>query len=401
MSAFAQAGAIIGRYRVEQVLGRGGMGIVVGAVHVELGQRVALKVLKDECAADPEIVERLLREARATAALKTDHVVRVIDVARLPNNVPYIVMEYLEGRDAAALLASGPLPIEEAVGIVAQACEGLAEAHAAGIVHRDVKPQNLFISRQNDGHAHVKILDFGIARDVRGGSTLTQTATVIGSPPYMAPEQMIAAPVDARTDVWSIGATLYELLTGQVPFPGATMPEIYARIVAGPARAPIELRADLPQALSDVVMRCLSRNSRERPSDAAALAKELAPFAPAAIAMSALRLAPIAWGTTKRAPAISTRSARPAIAIGSVAVAIALSAYFWPRSRAQTVVRVPPPIVSSVQTASAFAPGVPVESLPQPSVAPPRPLQKISPRAHPSTSAAPSASVDPYSTRTW
>src|SRR5260221_1401174 len=176
MSAHVFPGAVIGgRYRVEHVLGRGGMGVVVGATHLELGHRVALKVLKDEHAQDAEVVERLLREARAVAQLKSDHVARVLDVGRMKSGVPYIVMEYLEGRDAGALLAMGPLPVSDAVGIIAQACEALAEAHAAGIIHRDIKPANLFVTRKEPPRTslaeisnpalervHVKVLDFGI-----------------------------------------------------------------------------------------------------------------------------------------------------------------------------------------------------------------------------------------------
>lgn len=181
-------------------------------------------------------------------------------------------------------------------------------AHAAGIVHRDVKPQNLFVTSTSDGTAHVKVLDFGIARHTRAASKLTQTATVIGSPPYMAPEQMLANEVDARTDVWSLGATLYEFLTGKPPFPGATMPEIYARIVQGPAESPLLSRAEISVPLADIVMRCLSRNPEDRFDGAVALGRELAPFAPSAIAMSLQRLAPIAWETTTKQPSVTRKT---------------------------------------------------------------------------------------------
>lgn len=312
------------------------MGYVLAARHVELGQRVALKMLREEREADEEVVERFLREARAAAQLGSEHVAHVSDVGRLPSGAPFFVMEYLEGCDAAALLAAGTISVPDAVGLVAQACDGLAEAHRVGIVHRDVKPQNLFVTRRTDGSPCVKVLDFGIARHQVGYGKLTQTATVIGSPPYMSPEQMTGAPVDARSDVWSLGATLYELLVGRCPFPGGSLAETYARILQGPPDDLATLRSEVPEGLANVIARCLSRAPAERYPDAAALADALAPYAPTALIASpelAERVGQIGATTSVIALPAPSRSPWPLLvaAAGIAIVAIAVSGFMFAR----------------------------------------------------------------------
>ncbi len=186
---FAPGTLLAGKYRVDRVLGQGGMGVVVAATHVYLGQRVALKFLLPQFLDNQTTVERFLREARASAALRGEHVCRVSDVGTLETGSPYIVMELLDGSDLATILTShGPVPVELASHYVLQACVGLAEAHGLGIVHRDLKPANLFVTRRPDGTPLVKVLDFGIAKAQHDGSfDLTQTATVMGSPGYMSP----------------------------------------------------------------------------------------------------------------------------------------------------------------------------------------------------------------------
>src|SRR5262245_41329189 len=217
------------KYRVERVLGRGGMGVVVAATHVELDQRVALKFLLPEAMESVEVVERFAREARAAVKIESEHVARVIDVGKLENGLPYMVMEYLNGRDLAALLDEQiKLSIDDALEYTLQACEAIAQAHALGIIHRDLKPANLFVTNRADGTTSIKVLDFGISKVSLAGSSpaemnLTQTAAIMGSPTYMSPEQMRASrDVDPRADIWALGVIMYELLAGQPPFMGST-----------------------------------------------------------------------------------------------------------------------------------------------------------------------------------
>ena len=276
-----KVGTVIGgKYRVESVLGQGGAGIVVAAVHRELRQHVAIKLLHND--ADAEHKERFLREARAAVRLHGEHVARVTDVGRLPRGAPYLVMEMLHGEDLGKLVERGRLPVAQAVDFVLQACEGLAEAHAHGIVHRDVKPRNLFLARRPNGQSVVKILDFGIAKAqtvTPGAAKLTLTATVMGTPHYMSPEQARdSREVDARADVWSLGVCLYELLAGMVPFDGPSVAEIFARILTASPMPLTELRSDLPEELWNVVERSLAKDPGDRPHDVAELAAALEPF---------------------------------------------------------------------------------------------------------------------------
>jgi serine/threonine protein kinase len=275
---------IDGKYRVERVLGEGGMGVVVAARHEHLGEQFALKILGEN--ADPVREKRFLREARAAATLKSEHVARVFDVGKLPGGRPYMVMELLEGRDLDAVVTSeGAQPVALAVTYLLQAMSALAEAHALGMVHRDLKPGNLFLTRRRNGAPLVKLLDFGISKDGWGGSgrisTLTSTGAILGSPSFMAPEQLVSSrDVDARADIWSLGASLFELCTGELPFMGNALAEIYAAILRLPPRDMRALRPDLPAELARVVERCLEKDAEERYESVAELALALAPFAP-------------------------------------------------------------------------------------------------------------------------
>jgi len=271
-----QPGAIVGgKFQIERVLGAGGMGVVAVAMHLQLDQRVALKVLHEQAAANPETVHRFLREARAAARLRSEHICKVTDVAQLDNGAPYIVMELLEGGDLASVLTRGPLPPATAVDYVLQACVGLAEAHSLGIVHRDLKPANLFVTRRLDGSALVKILDFGIAKTQAGAvSGLTQTSMVMGTPGYMAPEQLRSTKdADARADVWALGVILYQALSGRLPFPANSITEFAVKTAMEPPD-PI----DLAPELRAVVLRCLEKEPAGRYPDVASLAQALAPF---------------------------------------------------------------------------------------------------------------------------
>jgi serine/threonine-protein kinase len=269
------------KYRIERIIGRGAMGVVVAARHVQLDQLVALKLVSG--ASDPSTVERFLREARAAARLRSHHVARVLDVAMLPDGSPYIVMEYLEGADLRQVLErDGTLSVETACDYIAQACEAVAEAHALGIVHRDIKPDNLYLTTHFTVEGFVKVLDFGISKLMTAQeSALTQTRTFVGSPLYMAPEQLRSArEADARSDVWALGVVLFELLTRRYPFEADSLPDLCMKVTREPARSILELRDDLPEALVGVIERCLEKEPAARYANAAELATALAPYVP-------------------------------------------------------------------------------------------------------------------------
>jgi serine/threonine-protein kinase len=305
------------KYRVERVLGQGGMGVVVAATHEQLGQKVALKFLLPEAASGGEAVARFLREAKATVRLKSEHVARVLDVGTLPTGSPYIVMEYLDGRDLHAVIKEmGQLPLDLTIEYLMQTCEALAEAHLHGIVHRDLKPANLFLTTLPDGGPCIKVLDFGISKITADADApaMTRTSAVLGTPYYMSPEQLRSSrAVDARADLWSLGVILYELLTGQPAFPGETLPELCAAILTDPVRPLSELRPDLPAALDAVAARCLEKDPNARYQDIAQLAGALAPFHPGGAALAS-RIARISQRESRSNPAMSIRLSDPAAA---------------------------------------------------------------------------------------
>lgn len=266
---------IAGKYEVEAVIGSGGMGTVLRARHCELNQRVALKIVGDE-EPDGSTVARFLREARAAARLKGEHIVRIYDVDRDDAGRPFMVMELLEGSNLSERLAErGPLGVKAAIAYLKQACDAVAEAHGLGIVHRDLKPSNLFVALQPEGPELIKVLDFGISKFLKDDSvdgTLTDTRSVMGSPHYMSPEQVRDAKhVDERTDIWALGAILHELLTGKPAFEGDTLPSICAKIVTDSPRSVREIRSEVPKAVSDLVARCLNKDPDERFQSAAEL----------------------------------------------------------------------------------------------------------------------------------
>ncbi|HSQ64327.1 MAG TPA: serine/threonine-protein kinase, partial [Polyangiaceae bacterium] len=257
---------VAGKYRIERPLGSGGMGVVVCATHLQLNQLVALKFLVDS-ALDAHVAgERFLREARATFRLRSEHTVRAMDVGTLSNGQPFIVMELLEGMDFKQLVAErGPLPPQEAVLYLLQVCSALQEAHAVGIIHRDLKARNLFLTRRVDGAPCVKVLDFGISKLGEDEAPLTLPDVGMGSPRYMAPEQWSsAATVDARADIYAAGAVLYELLTGQLPLGGMALAEVIKRLRAGAIPSPKDIRPELPDALCRALMKALRPHPEER-----------------------------------------------------------------------------------------------------------------------------------------
>jgi eukaryotic-like serine/threonine-protein kinase len=273
-----QPGDVIdGKYRVEAQLGEGGMGTVIAATHLHLENTVAIKVLKLEATKHKEAALRFKREAKAASRLRSEHVVKVSDVGQMPNGAAYMVMEMLYGEDVATQLKRGPLPIATAVDYIIQACEGLAEAHGLGMIHRDVKPANLFVTRRPNGAPLVKLVDFGIATAGYGevDHKLTTTQSVMGSPTYMSPEQLRAArDVDARSDIWSLGVTLYEMLCARQPFEGPTLTALTLKIV-GDAHPRIP---GAPPELHMVLDRCLAKDREARFANVGELAQALAPF---------------------------------------------------------------------------------------------------------------------------
>ena len=280
-----QIGALVaGKYRVERVLGHGGMGVVVAARHVVLDQRVALKLLLPAAVGSGHRRERFLREARAAAKLESDHVVGVSDIGELDNGGLFIVMEYLEGSDLSELVAArGPLPVGEAVDHVLEALEGIGDAHARGIVHRDLKPANLFLARRGDGSTSLKVLDFGIAKSTDDESArrdlTTSSVSFMGSPAYMSPEQIRSArDVDARAALWAMGVVLHEVLTGTRPFTADSAGAVFAKILEREPLAPCGVRPDLPADLEAIILRCLRKDPGERFQTASDLAAALAPF---------------------------------------------------------------------------------------------------------------------------
>jgi serine/threonine-protein kinase len=274
---------LAGKYLVERILGAGGMGVVVAAKHLQLGERVALKFLLPDALKHPEVTARFEQEGQTAAKVRSEHVARIHDVGTLENGAPFIVMEYLEGKDLAALLDErGPIPLEDATLYLLQICEALAEAHSLGIVHRDLKPGNLILTKKRDGSPALKLIDFGISKLMTPAvdRQMTQPAMMMGSPLYMAPEQMASArDVDHRTDIWSLGAIYYQLLTGKPPYDGKSVAQVYDLILAGPP--PLRAsRPNLPDGVDAIIRRCLRKDPAQRFDNVAELAAALVPFGP-------------------------------------------------------------------------------------------------------------------------
>jgi serine/threonine-protein kinase len=411
----ARGELVDGKYRVEGLLGEGGMGVVVAARHETLGHEVAIKVLHPHVATAGESVARFVREARTVATLRSEHVARVVDVGKLPSGAPFMVMERLVGEDlGAALEARGPLAVEDAVEDVLQATDALLEAHAAGIVHRDLKPSNLFIlTRRPTGAPLVKILDFGISKvetapDVAHAGKLTSTGAVMGSPVYMSPEQIRSAKnVDARSDIGSLGVILHELVTGRHPFEAQSLSGILAAISADPPIPMSAHRPDAPRALEALVLRCVEKDPQRRPQDVGAFAAELRHAALAPPDSQAVIVAPasrhavaamhagadtIAGPTSLRGVEATTEPAAPAeapprsrravvaLAAGAVLAVVAVGGLVAARSAPPGEARSP---------AASSTPAVIVDDRPAPSVAP------AGPTVTPVASAAEPAAAEP------
>jgi serine/threonine-protein kinase len=271
------------KYRVERMIGAGGMGVVAEATHLGLGRRVAIKFMRAESRSNPEGAVRFLREARACANLSSEHVVRVFDNGMSKRGDPYLVMELLRGEDLAELLKrENKVDPARAARWVVEACDAIGEAHHLGIVHRDLKPANLFLAEGKAGEKKIKVLDFGISKLIGEGSFggLTSQSALLGSPRYMSPEQTrSSARADARTDIWALGVVLFELMTGTTPFDAENAVGLAAAIMTQPAPRLRERRPDAPPALEKIVARCLEKNPEARFESIEALAAVLSAFA--------------------------------------------------------------------------------------------------------------------------
>lgn len=293
-----------GRYRIERRLGGGGMGVVWAAKHVHLNTRVAIKFPQPEILQNPDAVRRFIREARAAANIKSEHVARVLDVAVPSNGIPYQVIEYLEGSDLRAQLRQkGRLEVAQAVDFILQTCEAIAEAHTIGIVHRDLKPENLFCTPGNDGQPFIKVLDFGISKvlqdsalnDGTGDTAVTRVGALMGSPLYMSPEHLHSArEVDARTDIWSLGVILFELLSGRVPFTGDTLPELTINIATQLTPCVRDRQPAVSPQLDAIIGRCLQKRREQRYEDVVSFAQALSPFASGTNLHHFVRTVPVA-----------------------------------------------------------------------------------------------------------
>lgn len=268
---------LLGKYRVESTLGFGGMGLVLRAHNLALDEPVAIKLLREDVQLDPDNITRFLREAQNAVRLKSEHVARVRDVGVFEDGRPYMVMELLDGLDLGKLLVEeDKVERSRAVDLMLQTCDAIAEAHSLGIIHRDIKPTNLFITRRRDGSELLKVLDFGIAKaNAHVEMSLTQTSSMLGTPAYMSPEQMRSArSVDPRSDIWSLGCVLYELVEGRQPFDADNFAELCV-MVAIEDPAPLLVAPEL----APVIARCLAKSVDGRYQSVAELARDLVPYA--------------------------------------------------------------------------------------------------------------------------
>ncbi len=332
-----------GKYRIDRLIGEGAMGIVLAATHLGLDEVVAIKLIRADLQRVPGTLSRFAKEAKIAAKIRNEHVCKLLDVGESEEIGPYIVMEYLEGRSLGDMGdAQGRLPIDRAVEYVLQACEALAAAHSLGVTHRDIKPENLFLTRQGNLEV-IKLLDFGISKAALTGHvfgddlSLTKTSYVVGTPLYMSPEQVRSAPnVDYRTDIWSIGAVLYELVTGETAFSAASVTEICAKIIEQPTPRIANLLPHAPAALQPIIGRCLEKDASRRYQTVAELAAALAPLAPLNARLYAERSSSILRGSTldlrARLPPGTDPSERTPGAVGSQSAASLEPTPAWHRA---------------------------------------------------------------------
>ncbi len=269
-------GYVVGEYRVERVIGRGGMGVVYSGVQPVIEKRVAIKVLNSELSSDPGLVRRFLDEARAVNRIRHPNIIDIFSFGQLADSRQYFVMEYLEGHTLADRLQSADLPIEQLPPLLAQICDALDAAHGEHIVHRDLKPENIWIVDSRRGRMFAKLLDFGIAKLLATGEqTTTQAGVLMGTPQYMSPEQCHGRAIDHRTDIYAMGVLLYQMYTGTLPFSGESFAEVLTKQLTQVPERP-STHAALPQALDELIMRCLAKDPADRPQTARELGEGLA-----------------------------------------------------------------------------------------------------------------------------
>ncbi|MBF5046428.1 serine/threonine protein kinase [Aggregicoccus sp. 17bor-14] len=346
-------GLMLGDYELQRCVGTGGMGLVYEGLQPLIGKRVAVKVLRPELANDAEQVARLLAEARAVNAIRHRGIIDIFGFGRLPDGRQYIVMEFLEGKALDARLAeAGRLPLEEALGIVDEVLAALGAAHDAGVVHRDLKPSNIFLVEQPDGSRYVKLLDFGLAKRgevPRGMTPQTRMDMVVGTPEYMAPEQARGQAVGPMTDLYALGVLTFELVTGQLPFSGASAVDLLLQHVDAPPPRPSSLVPELTPALDAFVLQMLTKDPQQRPASAHALREQLQRVRLGAEqptstvhAVSAVPQAPRAGRRTR----VLVGAAAAVLAVGAVGLGLA-----W---RAQGA---PAPAVAAAPSTRAMAAG--------------------------------------------
>jgi serine/threonine protein kinase len=386
-SAPVREGEVVSeKYACEKVIGVGGMGVVVTARDLMLERKVAIKFLLPRFISSEVAVQRFIREARAATRITSEHVVKLLEIDRLPNGMPFLVMEYLEGRDLKAVLTdSGPLPPRLAVDYVLQAAQAVAEGHLKGIIHRDIKPSNLFIARRADGTPLIKVLDFGIAKtfeeEAFDAGLTGSDDTRLGTPAYMPPEQLQSPrAVDARSDVWGLGVTLYELLTDALPFSGDSFADLVLQITrAAPEPLSRHLERGVPPGLEEVIFRCLEKDRERRYPDVLEFAAALAPFGSEDAAISLRRVRGLKYSVspatqegpesvlepttpTLRAeeglpPPVPERKARPRSGYLAAAVLSGLGVAAWLISSSRTEPTIGPPTEIAV-TSSAEPPSL-------------------------------------------
>jgi serine/threonine-protein kinase len=295
---------LAGKLRVEQMIGRGAMGIVLKCTDTKLDRLVAVKIMTPGEAKDDELRTRFLREAHAASSLASEHMTRVLEVGELDDGTPFFVMELLEGTLLETVIEKdGPAPVDVAIDWMVQAIDVIAEAHLRGLVHRDLKPANLFLAERPNGPPIIKVLDFGVVKNIlgpaTGGRELTATGAVLGTPAYMAPEQIRSGgAIDPRTDVWACGVTLFELLTGTVPFESASIPAMMSKILKEPAPSLKSVRPNVPDKLDAIVARCLAKDPSERFANGEDLGHALAALrAPSVRSVNAAALPNVAGDT--------------------------------------------------------------------------------------------------------
>ncbi|HLV21819.1 MAG TPA: serine/threonine-protein kinase [Polyangiaceae bacterium] len=331
---------IDGRYQIIKVLGQGGMGVVYTAKHAMLGKRLAIKVLKSDVSKDQEIIARFRQEAQSASAIGSQHIIDISDFGALPDGSTYFVMEYLDGVELTkAIEEQRPMPASRVVHIAKQLCDALGAAHERGIVHRDMKPENVFLIGDPTA-PFVKLLDFGISKQQNGTAALTRTGMIIGTPAYMAPEQARGAHVDHRVDVYAVGAILYRALTGRCPFEAEDPPAVLTAVLTAEPVRPRTLVPAIPDSVELLIQRAMMKDRDERFSDIRELEEALAELDPDGPLPSSGHVAPLSrtnksGGTAKTMPAISgtgegvarsgaeARQARPRI------VLLSAVSYFW------------------------------------------------------------------------